>query len=90
LFGLKEDPERYQRAIYLASLERDIAQLPDGEQTEIGEKGINLSGGQKARINLARAIYFDPDILLLDDPISAVDSVCLQLVFDLYYYASKG
>ncbi|KAJ3358588.1 hypothetical protein GGF32_010109 [Allomyces javanicus] len=74
LFGLPYNAERYQRAIKLASLERDLRQLDDGDQTEIGEKGINLSGGQKARVNLARAIYFDPDIFLLDDPLSAVDA----------------
>ncbi|KNE56826.1 hypothetical protein AMAG_02600 [Allomyces macrogynus ATCC 38327] len=74
LFGLPYNAERYQRAIKLASLERDLRQLDDSDQTEIGEKGINLSGGQKARVNLARAIYFDPDIFLLDDPLSAVDA----------------
>ncbi|KNE55572.1 hypothetical protein AMAG_01463 [Allomyces macrogynus ATCC 38327] len=74
LFGLPFDAARYARAVRLASLERDFKQLPDGEMTEIGEKGITLSGGQKARINIARAIYFDADILLLDDPLSAVDA----------------
>ncbi|KNE61622.1 hypothetical protein AMAG_18659 [Allomyces macrogynus ATCC 38327] len=74
LFGLPYNDERYQRAIKLASLERDLRPLDDGDQTEIGEKGINLSGGQTARVNLARAIYFDPDIVLLDDPLSAVDA----------------
>ncbi len=44
--------------------------LQDGDLTEIGEKGINLSGGQRARVNLARAVYYDADIVLLDDPLS--------------------
>ncbi|ORZ33508.1 P-loop containing nucleoside triphosphate hydrolase protein [Catenaria anguillulae PL171] len=74
LFGLPLDAQRYQRAIRLAALEKDIQQLPGGEMTEIGEKGITLSGGQKARINLARALYYNPEILLLDDPLSAVDA----------------
>lgn len=52
----------------------DLKILIKGDQTMIGEKGINLSGGQKARISLARAIYSDADIFLLDDPISAVDA----------------
>jgi len=48
--------------------------LPGGDLTEIGERGINLSGGQKARVALARAVYSDKDIVLLDDPLSAVDA----------------
>jgi ABC-type multidrug transport system fused ATPase/permease subunit len=48
--------------------------MPNGILTEIGEKGLNLSGGQKARVSLARALYSDADLVLLDDPISAVDS----------------
>ena len=54
-------------------MESDVALLVDGVKTEIGEKGTNLSGGQKARIGLARALYSDRDIYLLDDIISAVD-----------------
>ena len=57
-----------------ACLKEDLKILINGDATMIGEKGINLSGGQKARISLARAIYSDADIFLLDDPISAVDA----------------
>jgi len=55
-------------------LEADLEMLPNGDATEIGERGINVSGGQKARINIARAAYNDADIMLLDDPLSAVDA----------------
>jgi len=54
-------------------LEDDLKNLPEGEKTMVGEKGINVSGGQKARINLARALYSNKDIYLFDDIISAVD-----------------
>ncbi|KAF9086556.1 hypothetical protein BGX27_003172, partial [Mortierella sp. AM989] len=74
LFGLPLDEERYQRVIKDCALERDFQILPDGDQTEIGERGINLSGGQKQRVNIARAVYFDADVVLLDDPLSAVDA----------------
>ena len=56
--------------------------LPAGDQTEIGERGINLSGGQKARVALARAVYADTDIVLLDDPLAAVDAHVAQELFD--------
>ena len=62
-----------KKAIYYASLEDDLKLLSKGMETEIGEKGVNLSGGQKARIGLARALYSDKDIYLLDDVLSAVD-----------------
>jgi len=74
LFGLEYDQERYEQVIAASGLEPDIAILPAGDQTEIGERGINLSGGQKQRVSLARAAYCDADIYLLDDPLSAVDA----------------
>ncbi|KAF9114406.1 Multidrug resistance-associated protein 1, partial [Mortierella sp. 14UC] len=74
LFGLEYDKERYNRIIAASGLEPDLVILPAGDQTEIGERGINLSGGQKQRVSLARAAYNDADIYLLDDPLSAVDA----------------
>jgi ABC-type bacteriocin/lantibiotic exporter with double-glycine peptidase domain len=66
----------------VCELERDIEILPAGDLTEIGEKGINLSGGQKARISLARALYANSDIILMDDPISALDANVRRKIFD--------
>ncbi|KAJ4474268.1 multidrug resistance-associated ABC transporter [Lentinula aciculospora] len=74
LFGLDEDETKFKEVMRACNLEHDLELLPHGEYTEIGEKGINLSGGQKARVSLARAAYSDSDIVLLDDPLSAVDS----------------
>lgn len=67
--------------IKLCELERDLEILPAGDKTEIGEKGINLSGGQKARISLARAAYSDSDIFLMDDPLSALDAQVKKKIF---------
>uniref|UniRef100_T1IZ28 ABC transmembrane type-1 domain-containing protein n=1 Tax=Strigamia maritima TaxID=126957 RepID=T1IZ28_STRMM len=66
--------KRYSEVIRACSLETDISLLPYGDQTLVGERGAVLSGGQKARVNLARALYVDADIYLLDDPFSAVDA----------------
>ncbi|KAI9034703.1 P-loop containing nucleoside triphosphate hydrolase protein [Hyaloraphidium curvatum] len=73
-FGLPFDERKYARAVKAAALERDLQILPDGDLTEIGERGITLSGGQKARVSIARAVYADTDVVLLDDPLSAVDA----------------
>uniref|UniRef100_A0A669QEC3 ATP binding cassette subfamily C member 2 n=1 Tax=Phasianus colchicus TaxID=9054 RepID=A0A669QEC3_PHACC len=74
LFGSELDEARYQKVIKACALLPDLELLPAGDQTEIGEKGINLSGGQKQRVSLARAVYNDADIYILDDPLSAVDA----------------
>lgn len=65
---------RFNEVVSACQLEHDIEMLPNGVETEIGEKGINLSGGQKARVSLARSVYSDADVVLLDDPLSAVDA----------------
>ncbi|CAL4110031.1 unnamed protein product, partial [Meganyctiphanes norvegica] len=82
LFNKKNDPERYKSVIMECALQADLDMLPGGDQTEIGEKGINLSGGQKQRVSLARAVYNDADIYLLDDPLSAVDSHVGKHIFE--------
>lgn len=77
LFGHVEDDideSRYQRALTCCSLRHDLDMLPMGDHEEIGEKGITLSGGQRARISMARAVYHAADICLLDDPLAAVDA----------------
>ncbi|KAK6457183.1 P-loop containing nucleoside triphosphate hydrolase protein [Scheffersomyces xylosifermentans] len=74
VFGAEWDEKKYNDVIYACSLESDLEILPAGDQTEIGERGITLSGGQKARINLARAVYAEKDIILMDDVLSAVDA----------------
>lgn len=63
---------------------QDIKQFADGDLTLVGERGVTLSGGQKARVNLARAIYHDADIFILDDPLSAVDVAVAKHIFDRY------
>ncbi|KAF9129560.1 hypothetical protein BGW39_004033 [Mortierella sp. 14UC] len=74
LFGKPLDQERYDAVLHACCLQQDLDMLPAGDQTEIGERGINLSGGQKQRVALARAAYQDADIYLLDDSLSAVDA----------------
>lgn len=82
LFTEQFDEKRYFEVIRICNLERDLRALPAYDQTIVGESGICLSGGQKSRINLARAIYRKADIYLLDDPLSAVDSAVAKSIFN--------
>ncbi|KAK1940423.1 ABC transporter C family member 12 [Phytophthora citrophthora] len=83
LFEEELDEERYAQVLEATQLTLDLQALPDGDQTEIGERGINLSGGQKARVAIARAVYHSNyDILILDDPLSAVDPHVAHAIFN--------
>ncbi|KAH8120523.1 hypothetical protein DFH11DRAFT_1560461 [Phellopilus nigrolimitatus] len=73
LFGSPYDEERYKKVIDQCGLGRDMTLFEAGDQTEVGEKGLTLSGGQKARVTLARAVYSSADVLLLDDVLAALD-----------------
>lgn len=82
LFGREYDEERYDQVVEACALLDDLAVLPAGDMTEIGERGINLSGGQKARVSLARALYSkETRIMLMDDPLSAVDAHVGEHIF---------
>ncbi|KAG0207958.1 hypothetical protein BGX28_000971 [Mortierella sp. GBA30] len=74
LFDTPFDKERYWRVIKACCLEQDLALFSNGDFTEIGERGVNMSGGQKARLSLARSVYFDSGMVIMDDPLSAVDA----------------
>ncbi|KAF8401999.1 hypothetical protein HHK36_012950 [Tetracentron sinense] len=74
LFGSPMDKAKYKNVIHACSLKKDLELFSHGDQTLIGDRGVNLSGGQKQRVQLARALYQDADIYLLDDPFSAVDA----------------
>ena len=82
LFGQEMDREWYNSVIEACALGPDLEILPAGDLTEIGERGITLSGGQKQRLNIARAIYHNSDIVLMDDPLSAVDAHVGRHIFD--------
>jgi len=81
LFGKPFDAEHYNKVIKVCSLKRDLEILESGDMTEIGEKGVNLSGGQQQRVSLARAVYANSDIFLLDDVLSAVDAHVGEHIF---------
>ena len=81
LFFNEMNEDKYKKIIHLCELEEDIKHLNGGDMAELGEKGLNLSGGQKARIALARALYSNADIYLFDDPLSAVDAYVGRKLF---------
>lgn len=82
LFGLPMEKERYKKVVKTCALERDFQLFANGDKTIVGERGVSLSGGQKARISLARAVYRRASVYLLDDPLSAVDSHVGRHLFD--------
>nr|XP_014354031.1 PREDICTED: multidrug resistance-associated protein 4 [Latimeria chalumnae] len=82
LFGKKYQKNKYEEVIQACALKKDLELLEDGDLTLIGDRGVTLSGGQKARVNLARAVYWDADIYLLDDPLSAVDAEVGKYLFE--------
>ncbi|KAL4709193.1 hypothetical protein ACJJTC_008121 [Scirpophaga incertulas] len=82
LFGLTYEAQRYKEVCRVCCLMPDFKQFPYGDLSLVGERGVSLSGGQRARISLARAIYRDVDIYLLDDPLSAVDANVGRLLFE--------
>lgn len=82
LFGEPLIPSKYNKIIEICQLGRDLEILEGGDLTQIGEKGINLSGGQKARIGIARSVYAEKDIVFMDDPLSALDAHVKKKIFD--------
>lgn len=82
LFGLPYDSKRYQETIEACQLVSDFKAFPNGDATLIGERGVSLSGGQRSRVSLARAVYFNADVYLLDDPFSALDNNVGEKLFE--------
>ncbi|KAL8714669.1 MAG: hypothetical protein Q9220_001618 [cf. Caloplaca sp. 1 TL-2023] len=82
VFGTEYQRKWYDEVVDACALRPDLEMLPHGDMTEIGERGITVSGGQKQRLNIARAIYFNSDIVLMDDPLSAVDAHVGRHIFD--------
>ncbi|MCJ1261370.1 hypothetical protein MMC22_001234 [Lobaria immixta] len=82
LFGKEYNRNWYDDVVDACALRPDLEMLPHSDQTEIGERGITISGGQKQRLNIARAIYFNSDIVIMDDPLSAVDAHVGRHIFD--------
>ncbi|TFK37596.1 multidrug resistance-associated ABC transporter [Crucibulum laeve] len=82
LFGYPYDKDRYNAVVKSCALQPDLEMLEDGDSTEIGARGVSLSGGQKARVALARAIYARTKYVLLDDPLSAVDSHTSRFLYE--------
>ena len=82
LFGRPYDAGRYERCLGAPCLDADLRALPGGDATELGDNGVNLSGGQRQCLSIARALYSRADVFLLDDPLSALDSKVGSRVFE--------
>eukprot|EP00924_Labyrinthula_sp_SR-Ha-C_P009620 augustus_masked-scaffold_22-processed-gene-1.38-mRNA-1 protein AED:0.01 eAED:0.01 QI:0/-1/0/1/-1/1/1/0/1128 len=82
LMGRKYDSKKYREVVRVSCLEPDLAIFPAGSNTELGERGLTVSGGQKTRVSLARALYADADVYILDDILSAVDANVSELLFN--------
>jgi ATP-binding cassette, subfamily C (CFTR/MRP), member 4 len=82
LYGRSFNKNAYEKAIKMCCLSLDIKNLPNGDMTAIGEKGATLSTGQKVRVVLARVIYTEADIYLLDEPLASLDSKVAKKVFE--------
>ncbi|CAG4948811.1 unnamed protein product [Parnassius apollo] len=82
LFGQELDLRRYKQVIKCCQLKSDLDILPHGEKTIVGERGASLSGGQRARVSLARCVYQNADLYLLDDPLAAVDAKVAQAIYE--------
>ena len=81
IFNNEFDEEKYNQVVSVCELEKDFMELPNGDKTEINSTSANVSGGQKARISLARCLYKDADIYLLDDPLASTDSKVGNKIF---------
>ncbi|GJP49406.1 hypothetical protein CLOM_g8620 [Closterium sp. NIES-68] len=92
LFGAAWDPTRYQQVLQACALHEDTAGMVGGDDASVGDRGLNLSGGQRARLALARALYSSADLLLLDDPLSALDARVARHVSDVALFGpiAKG
>lgn len=82
LFGQRYDRNLYKEVVKVCCLEKDFDLFPEGDMTFVGERGVSLSGGQRARINLARAVYKKADVYMFDDPLSAVDTRVGKQIFE--------
>ena len=83
MFGQPLDEKRYKEVCSASCLDLDLKTLPGGDETEIGERGINLSGGQRQRVSVARALYAPSDLVILDDPLSALDAHVGAKLFEM-------
>ncbi|EDV27232.1 uncharacterized protein TRIADDRAFT_10225, partial [Trichoplax adhaerens] len=82
LFGRDYNQEKYDQVIEVCALTKDLLRLSDGDLTFVGERGVHLSGGQRARVSLARAVYSEADIYIFDDPLSAVDPYVAKHIYE--------